>query len=123
MCKQEYLLASRELSPRQRCPSSHDEISELAAKVWQLMEAREQVAPGVCVSGEKVARDRELLRRSGITHVVNCVGMLVPECFPNDFRYLTLYLRGEASFYQEPLQGSRWSPEVGWGVCKCQFWF
>ena len=55
----------------------------------------EQVSPGVCVGGEKVARDMALLRRSGVTHVVNCVGMLVPECFPQDFRYLTLYLRGE----------------------------
>ena len=56
-----------------------------------------QVSPGVCVGGEKVARDRALLRRSGVTHVVNCVGMLVPECFPQDFRYLTLYLRGEGN--------------------------
>ena len=58
----------------------------------------EQVSPGVCVGGEKVARDRALLRRSGVTHVVNCVGMLVPECFPQDFRYLTLYLRGEENY-------------------------
>jgi len=66
-----------------------------------------QVAPGVCVSGEKVARDRDLLRRSGVTHVVNCVGMLVPECFPNDFRYLTLYLRGEMEFYIRMWDGGR----------------
>lgn len=53
-----------------------------------------EVAKGVCISGELVARDKQILRDSGVTHIVNCIGMLCPECFPEDFKYLTLYLNG-----------------------------
>lgn len=54
-----------------------------------------EVVKGVCVAGELVARDRALLQESGITHIVNCIGMLCPPCFPADFTYLTLYLYGK----------------------------
>ena len=53
-----------------------------------------QVAPGLCVGGGAVARSREALRAAGVTHVVNCVGMLIPACFAPDIDYLTLFLQG-----------------------------
>jgi hypothetical protein len=47
------------------------------------------------VSGETVARSRDILLGSSITHVVNCVGFLYPPYFEDDFKYKTLYLQGE----------------------------
>lgn len=54
-----------------------------------------QVAPGLCVAGMAVAQDREILRRAGVTHVVNCVGMLPPATpFAGELQYLVLHLLG-----------------------------
>ena len=55
------------------------------------------MTPGVCLGGELVARDKATLQEHGITHIVNCVGMVCPACFPEDFTYLTLYLNGGCS--------------------------
>jgi hypothetical protein len=55
-----------------------------------------QVADGLYVSGEAVARDRSILAQHNITHVVNCVGALYPEYFKADgIQYKTLWLQGE----------------------------
>lgn len=51
-----------------------------------------EVVPGLCVGGGAVARSRETLRAAGITHVVNCVGMLIPACFEPELQYLTLFM-------------------------------
>ncbi len=55
-----------------------------------------KVAEGLYVSGEAVAKSLQLLRESGITHVVNCVGQLYPEYFKADgIVYKTFWLLGE----------------------------
>lgn len=48
------------------------------------------------VSGETVAKNRDILRGSGITHIVNCVGFLYPPYFEDEFKYQTLYLQGRS---------------------------
>lgn len=54
-----------------------------------------QVAPRLCVGGAAVARDRQMLREAGVTHVVNCVGMLPPAApFADELQYLVLHLLG-----------------------------
>lgn len=53
-----------------------------------------RVAEGLFVGGETVARSRELLAGSGITHVVNCVGFLYPAFFQDELRYKVLFLQG-----------------------------
>jgi hypothetical protein len=59
---------------------------------WLLL----QVADGLYVSGEAVARDRAILAQHNISHVVNCVGALYPEYFKADgIQYKTLWLQGE----------------------------
>ena len=55
-----------------------------------------EVAPGLCIGGEKVASNRELLQQSGITHIINCVGMIIPNHFPDDFVYHKLFLKGNS---------------------------
>jgi hypothetical protein len=53
-----------------------------------------RVAEGLFVAGETVAKSRELLRGSAITHVVNCVGFLYPAYFKEEIAYKVLYLQG-----------------------------
>jgi len=48
------------------------------------------------VSGDKVARNRELLLSVGITHILNCAGLTTPNCFPGLFAYTTLYVNDAA---------------------------
>ena len=64
-----------------------------------------QPSPGVpvwtkathpCGDGHSSVQNRETLRAAGVTHIVNCVGMLVPNCFTAEIDYLTLFLLGEA---------------------------
>ncbi|KAJ8765989.1 hypothetical protein K2173_020505 [Erythroxylum novogranatense] len=56
-----------------------------------------KVAEHVYLGGDAVARDREILKRNGITHVLNCVGFVCPEYFKGDFVYRTLWLQDSPS--------------------------
>ena len=40
-----------------------------------------------------VAKNLDTLRDAGITHVLNCVGFVCPEYFPQDLTYKTLWLQ------------------------------
>ena len=54
-----------------------------------------KISEGLYVSGELVAKNREILQEHGITHVVNCVGAMYQEYFRNDgIKYRTMYLQG-----------------------------
>lgn len=46
------------------------------------------------VSGETVAKRKDIMHGSSITHIVNCVGFLYPAYFQDEFTYQTLYLQG-----------------------------
>ena len=50
------------------------------------------VAPGILVSGASAARNLDLLRSSGVTHIINCAATLCPNHYPENFRYLSLPL-------------------------------
>jgi len=54
-----------------------------------------EVADGLFLGSDVVARNREVLRAAGITHVINCVGFLYPAYFQDELTYLVLYLQGE----------------------------
>lgn len=49
------------------------------------------------VGGAAVAKDRDALLQTGITHIINCAASVAPDCFPLDFRYLNLRLRDHSS--------------------------
>lgn len=51
----------------------------------------------IYLGSDTVAKDREVLRQNGITHVLNCVGFLCPEYFKNDLVYKTLWLQDSPS--------------------------
>ncbi|RZB96704.1 protein-tyrosine-phosphatase MKP1-like [Glycine soja] len=56
-----------------------------------------RIAEHVYLGSDTVAKSVELLRRHGITHVLNCVGFVCPEYFKTDFVYKTLWLRDSPS--------------------------
>jgi hypothetical protein len=52
-----------------------------------------QVAPGLFLSSDAVARNRALLAENGITHVLNCAGHICGNYFEDDgLTYRTLWL-------------------------------
>lgn len=55
-----------------------------------------EVAEGLFLGSDVVARNRDTLRAAGVTHVINCVGFLYPAYFKDELTYLTLYLQGDA---------------------------
>ncbi|CAL0318821.1 unnamed protein product [Lupinus luteus] len=56
-----------------------------------------KVADHVYLGGDAVAKDRNILKHNGITHVLNCVGFVCPEYFKADFVYKTLWLQDSPS--------------------------
>lgn len=56
-----------------------------------------KVAEHIYLGGDAVARNREILRQNGITHVLNCVGFVCPEYFKSDLVYKTLWLQDSPS--------------------------
>lgn len=56
-----------------------------------------KVADHMYLGSELVAKDREILRQNGITHVLNCVGFVCPEYFKGDLVYKTLWLQDSPS--------------------------
>ncbi|KAF7834465.1 protein-tyrosine-phosphatase MKP1-like isoform X1 [Senna tora] len=52
-----------------------------------------RIAEHVYLGSDTVAKNHDLLRQNGITHVLNCVGFVCPEYFKSDFVYKTLWLQ------------------------------
>ncbi|PHT62064.1 Protein-tyrosine-phosphatase MKP1 [Capsicum annuum] len=51
-----------------------------------------KVAEHVFLGGDAVAKYKDILKQNGITHVLNCVGIVCPEYFKSNFVYQTLWL-------------------------------
>ncbi|KAH6771229.1 mitogen-activated protein kinase phosphatase 1 [Perilla frutescens var. hirtella] len=47
----------------------------------------------IYLGSDAVAKNREILRQNGITHVLNCVGFVCQEYFKNELVYMTLWLQ------------------------------
>ncbi|CAL1395339.1 unnamed protein product [Linum trigynum] len=56
-----------------------------------------RIADHIYLGSDAVAKNREVLRQNGITHVLNCVGFVCPEYFKNDLVYKTLWLKDSPS--------------------------
>ncbi|CAH8359201.1 unnamed protein product [Eruca vesicaria subsp. sativa] len=56
-----------------------------------------KVADHIYVGGDAVAKDKDILKNNGITHILNCVGFICPEYFKSDFCYRSLWLRDSPS--------------------------
>ncbi len=53
-----------------------------------------EVAPGLFLAGDYVAKNRDILRANTISHVVNCVGFICKEYFKGELAYRTYFLQG-----------------------------
>ncbi|KAL1539301.1 protein-tyrosine-phosphatase MKP1-like [Salvia divinorum] len=51
----------------------------------------------IYLGSDVIAKNREILRQRGITHVLNCVGFVCPEYFRNELMYKTLWLQDSPS--------------------------
>lgn len=51
----------------------------------------------IYLGSDVIAKNREILRQRGITHVLNCVGFVCPEYFRNELVYKTLWLQDSPS--------------------------
>lgn len=56
-----------------------------------------KVADHVYLGGDAVAKDKDILKKNGITHILNCVGFACPEYFKANFTYRTLWLQDSPS--------------------------
>lgn len=56
-----------------------------------------RIADHIYLGSDAVAKNREILRKNGITHVLNCVGFVCPEYFKHDLVYKTLWLQDSPS--------------------------
>ena len=88
-------MISRENVPKDESRLKQDKLAKFGVLC-------SEVSPGICIGGEKVASNKELLSACGITHIINCVGMVVPNYFPEDFTYHTLYLKGKTLLFAHP---------------------
>lgn len=62
-----------------------------------------EMAPGVFVAGQSVAKNKSLLKDKGVTHIINCAGNVVDNCFPEEFKYTTFYLKDSSAVNVECL--------------------
>ncbi|KAJ8759879.1 hypothetical protein K2173_009980 [Erythroxylum novogranatense] len=85
-----------DLSSIQRNPESNGGLGKKERIAFFDKECS-KVAEHVYLGGDAVARDRGILKRNGITHVLNCVGFVCPEYFKGDFVYRTLWLQDSPS--------------------------
>lgn len=51
-----------------------------------------QITDWMYVGGKQIAQDLEMLKATGITHVLNCAGDICDNYFTDDFTYLKLFL-------------------------------
>ncbi|KAF3779546.1 Protein-tyrosine-phosphatase [Nymphaea thermarum] len=56
-----------------------------------------RIAEHIYLGSDAVAKNREILKQNGITHVLNCVGFVCPEYFKKDLVYKTLWLQDSPS--------------------------
>ncbi|XP_073526352.1 uncharacterized protein [Phyllobates terribilis] len=66
-------------------------------KLISFDKACSKVAEHIYLGGEAVARDKNILKEHGITHVLNCIGFICPEYFKTDFVYKTLWLQDKVT--------------------------
>ncbi|CAN4124097.1 unnamed protein product [Withania somnifera] len=52
-----------------------------------------KIVDRIYLGSDTVAKNRDILRENGITHVLNCVGFSCPEYFKDDLVYKTLWLQ------------------------------
>ncbi|GJW62873.1 protein-tyrosine-phosphatase MKP1 [Tanacetum coccineum] len=85
-----------DLSTIQRVPDKNATLGK-REKIALFDKKCSKVGDHVFVGGDAVAKDKNILKQHGITHVLNCVGFVCPEYFKENFVYRTLWLQDSPS--------------------------
>ncbi|KVI09724.1 protein-tyrosine-phosphatase MKP1-like [Cynara cardunculus var. scolymus] len=85
-----------DLSTIQRIPDKNAGLGK-REKIAFFDKKCSKVADHVFLGGDAVARDKDILKQHGITHILNCVGFVCPEYFKANFVYRTLWLQDSPS--------------------------
>ncbi|CAI9093048.1 OLC1v1028451C2 [Oldenlandia corymbosa var. corymbosa] len=88
------------ITPRENSVSGHKTPREFEFKKDKLAFFNKEcsrIVDYIYLGSDTIAKDREVLRQNGITHVLNCVGFLCPEYFKGDLIYKTLWLQDSPS--------------------------
>eukprot|EP00801_Mesodinium_rubrum_P000752 Mrub_00752.p1 GENE.Mrub_00752~~Mrub_00752.p1 ORF type:complete len:867 (+),score=144.70 Mrub_00752:169-2601(+) len=76
-------------------------IKDTARKVIKLDYFKDKISPmyqdHLYVGGISVAKNKELLKQTGITHIINCSSDICENYFDPDFKYLNYFLRDTAN--------------------------
>ncbi|XP_078429454.1 mitogen-activated protein kinase phosphatase 1 [Wolffia australiana] len=94
------LQVSRPIFEPWSIPGSDDEPDSkphLSSRFSRFDKECSKVADHIYVGGDAVARDREILRKNAITHILNCVGGSSAEYFKPELVYKTLWLTDSPS--------------------------
>ncbi|GAX85233.1 hypothetical protein CEUSTIGMA_g12653.t1 [Chlamydomonas eustigma] len=87
-------LRTLDLKSLQKDDGPLSETQQRRAKFQFFEKQCSQVSDRLYLSGDAVARSREILQESGITHVVNCVGFICKEYFKDEgLQYRTYFLQ------------------------------
>ncbi|XP_076923164.1 protein-tyrosine-phosphatase MKP1-like [Bidens hawaiensis] len=85
-----------DLSTIQRIPDKNTTLGK-REKIAFFDKKCSKVADHIFLGGDAVAKDKNILKQHGITHILNCVGFTCPEYFKQDFVYRTLWLQDSPS--------------------------
>jgi hypothetical protein len=63
------------------------------AKMAHFSDICSEMAPSIFVGGVEIAKNRAKLHENGITHIINCAGDVCRNYYPEQFTYLTFFLK------------------------------
>lgn len=84
-------------TPSSRSNNSNTSVATCNNQIAFFDKECSKVADHIYLGGNSVARNKDILLKNGITHVLNCVGFVCPEYFRSDFVYKTLWLQDSPS--------------------------
>lgn len=91
-------MVSRKVDTPRDCVGRYDpDVYKQQQLKQQKCMCSEVIANALYISGYEVAKDREALRRHGITHIVNTAADACDDCFKSDVAYCSYYLKDSNS--------------------------
>lgn len=88
------VLTGLDLTALQREDGPPTELQARREKFTYFEKHCSEVADGLYIGSDAVAKSRQTLKDAHITHVINCVGFLYPSYFKDELSYKVLYLQG-----------------------------
>jgi len=81
-------LPKRDSSPAERLAPPESKASKIA----RCDKICSEITSSLFLGSDTIARNKDILKKNGITHVLNCAGTICPDYHPDHFDYKKLYL-------------------------------